>query len=83
MVDINTWNKLTSAEKEEYGGYHKKFVEAVCADPKALSYEIHQDDNHLFFIAQSKTDPPFGGIKSKNRRVIETLLVDALQNYNR
>jgi L-rhamnose mutarotase len=83
MVGINTWNKLKPAEQEEYGSYHKKFVEAVCADPKALDYEIYQDNNHFFFIAQLETAPPYGGIKSKNRAVIETLLADAWQNYNR
>ena len=90
MVDINTWHKLTPAGQEEFRSYEKKLVEAVIADPNiydgmsmAYSHKVYQDSDHFFFIAEFETDPPLGGIKSKNQAVIEALLTEAVQNYGR
>ena len=86
MVDIGTWDRLTSEEQSEYRAFHNRFVAAVKASGTGdgvdflQKYQIVSDGDHYFLTNGAGV---FAGIKSRSRAVIEALFTDAIQNYGR
>ena len=88
MVSISYWEKLTDEEKSEYRKHSSKFIHAVQASEARDGFEftsmyMMRSKSGTYFMAKVDSDEPFAEIVSKSKRVIETLLADAGQNYGR
>ncbi len=86
MVDQGSWNRLSLEEQNEYQHYSGQFIEAVFASGTADGIDFSQkykvaSEGDFFFLTNGSS--AFAGIKSQSRRVFETLLADAAQNYGR
>ncbi|MBT7951701.1 MAG: hypothetical protein HN764_08760 [Gammaproteobacteria bacterium] len=86
MVDLVSFDRLSNREKNEFKNLAKEFRETV-KDSSVTDgvefkekFRVKNDSDHYFMISpESKI--PFAGIKSKSKKVIETLLLEAYQNY--
>jgi hypothetical protein len=86
MVDLVSFNRLSNREKNEFKSYSSKFRETVKESNVTDGIEFNQkirieDDSDFYFMISPESKRPFAGIKSKSKMVIETLLLEAYQNY--
>jgi hypothetical protein len=88
MVDTGTFNRLSADEQNEYQRYSSKFVRAVLKSGTYDGYDFEQkyltqNKGEIWFLSTSADGEPFAGIKVSSKKVIETLLSDAVQNFGR
>ena len=88
MVDTGTFNQLSANDQNEYQRYSSRFIYSVLKSDSIDGFDFKrkykiQEKEGVFFLAKSKTDPPFAGIESVSKAVIEALLCNAVQNYGR
>jgi len=88
VVDVATFNRLSSEEQNEYQQHAGKFVRAVLKSGAQDGYDFEekypiQNINGKWCLAKLGSTNAFSGIKSNSKAVIEALLTDAVQNYGR
>jgi hypothetical protein len=86
VVDIVTFNQLSADEQSEFRRFSKQFIKAVRLSGVSDGFEFQEQyaikrDGEYYFL--SKGSDVFANIKSRSRRVIETLLSEAVQNHGR
>ena len=86
MVDLVSFNRLSNREKNEFVKYSNKFRENVKKLNMADGIEFKErffvkNDSKFYFIMNHESKTPFAGIKSRSKKVIETLLLEVYQNY--
>jgi len=86
VVDLSTWERLSTSEQNEYQSLSGKFIKAVLSSDTfdgwdfSEKYKVANDGEYFFLTNDSE---PFAGIKSRSLRVIDALLADAIQNHGR
>jgi hypothetical protein len=86
MVDTGTWNRLSADEQNEYQQYSSRFVKAVLSSGLRDGGEFHsrfflKEENGGFVLTDGIEI--FANIRCRNRKTIEALLTDAVQNFGR
>jgi hypothetical protein len=86
MVDTGTWNRLSADEQNEYQQFSSRFVQAVLSSGLRDGGEFHsrfsvKEDNGGFILTDG--NEIFANIRCRNRKTIEALLTEAVQNFGR
>lgn len=86
MVDTGTWNRLSADEQNEYQQFSSRFVQAVLSSGLRDGGEFYshfslKEDNGGFVLTDGIEI--FANIRCRNRKTIEALLTDAVQNFGR
>lgn len=86
IVDTSTWNRLSADEQNEYHQFSSRFVRAVLSSGLRDGGEFHLrfsvKEDHGGFVLTDGVEI-FANIRCRNRKVIEALVTDAVQNFGR
>lgn len=87
-MDTKTWNSLSEAEKKEIQLIGTEFKRCVFESNAGNGWDFYEkyevrEINNWFFIYEKNTDKQLGELKFKNRKIIDALFTDTVQNYGR
>lgn len=85
-MDTGTWNRLTPEEQSAVRSLQNGFPKKVAATGTFDGWDFSQkysvmSDGDEYVISNGEDTLP--GIRHKNKKVIEALMTDAVQNYGR
>jgi hypothetical protein len=88
MVDMGTFNRLSSSEQDEFRSLTSRFIKAVFKSSANDGFHFSQiykvfECEGKYFMAKSQSDKPLGNIYSSSKAILDALVTDAVQNYGR
>ncbi len=86
-MNLNTWNNLTSNEKEEVKEKMSDFIKeiqnssAIDGFDLGMNYKINYEKGFYFIVDEN--NQRLGKVQTKSKKVMDALMKDACQNYGR